>query len=454
MNFGFLYRYLIILLLDIINGFNIGGIYMKIAVMGASDSVEKVYKVLSPEHKDIEFIKYAEDEIKKLIDMTKNMDSEIDGIFLTGIGVYSEITSKVRLEKPVVYTERGIIGIIKALLEFYTECGDTKNTRIALDIIEEKDLIDVLNEFNIEIKSYDIQKYLPSKNEEDYLKYYLEKYEEGNIDCIFTSFGYIYNYLKKHNIPVYRIQATNIDIKNRFFKLKNSVNLKNLNECAIQVQIIQVVEENVGIQDSKNSDFQLEEEILIYSKEIEGMMQTISSNEYLIISNKGAALSVENINSLYRIINNCKLRNIILGVGIGEGVTIYQSENNARNALRKSTSERQGNIYFYDGENVVGPIFKKNQIKYKNLVDEETLKLSKEIGISYQYIEKISSVIKKLGRDEFTSKELAEILFISERSANRILKSLIDKGYGEESNIENSLSAGRPRRKVKIKLKS
>ncbi|MBU5591855.1 hypothetical protein KQI89_08760 [Clostridium sp. MSJ-4] len=427
---------------------------MKIAIMGASDSVEKVYKVLSVEHKDIEFIKYAEDEIKKLIDMTKNIDCEIDGIFLTGIGVYSEITSKIRFEKPVVYTERGIIGIIKALWEFYMEWDDTKDTRIALDIIEEKDLIDVLNEFNIEIKSYDIQKYLPSKNEGDYLKYYLENYEEGNIDCVFTSFGYIYNYLKKHNIPVYRIQATNIDIKNRFFKLKNSVNLKNLNECAIQVQIIQVVEGNARTQDSKNSEFQLEEEILMYSKEIEGMMQTINSNEYLIISNKGAALSVENINSLYRIINNCKLRNIILGVGIGEGVTIYQSENNARNALRKSTSEKQGNIYFYDGENVVGPIFKKNQIKYKNLVDEETLKLSKEIGISYQYIEKIISVIKKLGRDEFTSKELAEILFISERSANRILKSLIDKGYGEESNLENSLGAGRPRRKVKIKLKS
>ncbi|MBU3210054.1 hypothetical protein [Clostridium algidicarnis] len=198
---------------------------MKIAIMGASDSVEKIYKVLSTEHKDIEFVKYAEDEIKKLIDMTRDIDSEIDGIFLTGIGVYSEITSKVRFEKPVVYTERGIIGIIKALLEFYVECDDTKNTRIALDIIEEKDLIEVLNEFNIQVKSYDIQKYLPSKNEGDYLKYYLEKYQSGDIDCIFTSFGYIYNYFKKHNIPVYRIQATNIDIKNRFFKLKNSVSL-------------------------------------------------------------------------------------------------------------------------------------------------------------------------------------------------------------------------------------
>ncbi|MBU3227774.1 hypothetical protein [Clostridium algidicarnis] len=427
---------------------------MKIAIMGASDSVEKIYKVLSTEHKDIEFVKYAEDEIKKLIDMTRDIDSEIDGIFLTGIGVYSEITSKVRFEKPVVYTERGIIGIIKALLEFYVECDDTKNTRIALDIIEEKDLIEVLNEFNIQVKSYDIQKYLPSKNEGDYLKYYLEKYQSGDIDCIFTSFGYIYNYLKKHNIPVYRIQATNIDIKNRFFKLKNSVSLKSINECAIQVQIIEVVKGNGELYHSENHNLQLEEEILMYSKEIEGMMQTINPNEYLIISNKGAALSVENISTLYRIINGCKSKNIILGVGIGEGVTIYQSENNARNALRKSTFEKQGNIYFYDGENVVGPIFKKNQIKYKNLVDEETLKLSKEIGISYQYIEKISSVIKKLGRDEFTSKELSEILFISERSANRILKSIIDKGYGEESNLENSLGVGRPRRKIKIKLKS
>lgn len=425
---------------------------MKIAIMGASDSVEKIYKVLSSEHKDIRFIKYAEDEIKKLIDMAKNIDSEIDGIFLTGIGVYSELSSYIKFEQSVVYTERGIIGIIKALCQFRMEFDDTKDIKIALDIIEEADLIDVLNEFDIEIKSYDIQKYLPSKNEEDYLKYYLEKYEDGKIDCIFTSFGYIYNYLKKHGIPVYRIQATNIDIKNRFFKLKNSVNLKSINERSIQVQMIQVVEGDVKLYDDKDGNLQLEEEILMYSKEIEGMMQTINQNQYLVITNKGPSLSKENINSLFQIINNCKMNNIILGIGIGEGVTIYQSQINARNALRKSTSEKQGNIYFYDGENVVGPVLKKSQIKYKNLADEETLELSKKIGISYQYIEKINSVIKKLGRDEFTSKELSEVLSITERSANRILKKIIDKGYGEESNLENSLGAGRPRRKIKIKL--
>lgn len=425
---------------------------MRIAIMGASDSVEKIYKVLSEENKEIEFIKYSEDEIKKLIDIAKNIDPGIDGVFLTGIGVYSEISSQIRFEQPVVYTERGIIGIIKALCEFRMDWGDTKNTKIALDIVQEKDLIDVLNEFSIDIKDYDLQRYLPSKSEEDYLRYYLEKYGNREIDCVFTSFGYIYNYLKKHNIPVYRIQATNIDIKRRFAELKNDIRLKNINERVIQVQVIQVVEGDPKLYNNREGQLQLEEEILMYSKEIEGMMQTINPNEYLVISNKGASLSLENINSLYRIIRACKLSNIILGVGIGEGGTIYQSERNARNALRKSTSEKQGNIYFYDGEHVVGPVMRESQIKYKNLVDEKTLELSKEIGISYQYIEKINGVINKLGRDEFTSQELSEILSISERSANRILKNIIDKGYGEESNLENSLGPGRPRRKIKIKF--
>ncbi|SHE81603.1 hypothetical protein SAMN02745784_01899 [Tissierella praeacuta DSM 18095] len=426
---------------------------MKIAIMGASDSVQKIHRILSQENKDIEFIQYAEDEIKKLIDMAKSIDSKIDGIFFTGIGVYSELSSQIRFEQPVVYTERGIIGIIKALCEFRMDWGDIKNTKIALDIIQEKDLLDVFNEFNINVRSYDIQRYLPSKSEEDYLRYYIKKYEDKQIDCVFTSFGYIYNYLKSHNIPVYRIQATNIDIKSRFDELKNSIQLKNIHERVIQIQVIQVVEGDPKLYNSTEGQLQLEEEILMYSKEIEGMMQTINPSEYLIISNKGALLSAENINSLSKIINNCKLSNIVLGVGIGEGVTIYQSEINARNALRKSSFEKQGNIYFYDGENVVGPIMRKSQIKYKNLANKKTLQLSKEIGISYQYIEKINGVINKLGRDEFTSQELSEILCISERSANRILKSIIDKGYGEESNLENSLGAGRPRRKIKIKLR-
>ena len=40
-------------------------------------------------------------------------------------------------------------------------------------------------------------------------------------------------------------------------------------------------------------------------------------------------------------------------------------------------------------KNVVGPILRESQIKYKNLADKKTLQLSKEIGISYHILKKL-----------------------------------------------------------------
>lgn len=419
--------------------------------MGASDSVDKIYNILSQEDFDTKFIKYAEDEIEKLAQMVENIDRDIDGIFLTGIAVYSELSSKIKFDKPVVYTQRGMIGIIKALYEFAKDFENTIDTRIALDIINEKDLLEVLKEFDIKVKSYDIQKYMPNKNEKDYITYYENRYENHEIDCIFTSFGFIYRYFKKLDIPVYRIQATNIDIKNRYNELKDIIKLNKINERTIQVQVIDLVDVPSKFLNDKYLGNRLEKEILAYSKETEGIMSR-SDGKYIIFSNKGVLLSNGNVSSLYKLIESYKEHGIILGAGIGEGETIFKSEINAKNALRKSALEKKGNIYFYDGENVIGPLMKEKQIKYKSMPDKKALQLSKEIGISYHYIIKINSIIEKLGRNEFTSQEFSEFFHISERSANRILKKIVDSNYGVESNLEPSLGAGRPRRQVKIFL--
>ncbi len=415
---------------------------MKIAIMGAADSVDKIYSVLSKVHRDVDFVRYKEDEIKKLIERVKEIDPAIDGIFLTGIGVYSALSDQIHFDQPAVYTKRTLIGIIKAMQAFHEDFKNPEEMRISMDIIKEEELLDVLGEFDIKVKSYHIQGYDPSKSEEEYLKYYLKQYENKKIDCVFTSFGYIYNVLKARGIPVYRIQATNIDIKASFRELINSIKLKNTDERGVQIQILQVIEGKSEVLPLK---------IRAYAREIEGLMQMTGEDEYLIVSNKGALLSQENISFLSGIIKGCKTSDVVLGIGIGEGFTLYQSEMNARNALRKSIAEKNSGIYFYDGENVTGPLREKTEISYRNQSSDKIKKLSKKIGISHQYVEKISAVMNKLGRDEFTSQELSEILLISERSANRILKKIIDSGYGKESKMESSLGAGRPRRKVKIK---
>lgn len=429
-----------------------GGSELRIAIIGAIDSVEKIYKILSEEYREIEFVTYKEDEIKKLVEKIRKTNLNVDGIFFTGIGVYSKLSSQIDFQGPTIYTDRGVTGIIKAFWDLIKDNKKIEGKRIGLDVVRERDLVDVLNEFKIELGSYYIQDYLAYKSEEKYLDFYIKEYRAGRIDYVFTAFGHIYKYLKEKNIPVYRIQATNMDIKNRFNRLIQEIKLENINERVVQVQMIQIKNKNDKEISKLIQDISLEEKILRYTREIEGIIQTIDKDKYMIISNKGSGLSQENLTDLRKIIYDCKLNKLIVGVGIGEGETLFQSERNARNALSKSMSESRGNIYSYDGQNVIGPLMEGGELKYRNIVDGDGLKLAEEIGISNQYIEKIRSIIKKLGRDEFTSKELAQALSISERSSNRILRKIIDSGYGEKVGFVNPIGAGRPRRKIKIKL--
>ena len=118
--------------------------------------------------------------------------------------------------------------------------------------------------------------------------------------------------------------------------------------------------------------------------------------------------------------------------------------------MKLSISEGKNNIFFYDGFEIKGPLMNEKEINYINSVDKNIINLSKKIGISSLYIEKIRSIMKKLEKDTFTSEDLANFLNITERSVNRILKKIIENGYAEEIKFENSTGAGRPRRIIKI----
>ena len=58
--------------------------------------------------------------------------------------------------------------------------------------------------------------------------------------------------------------------------------------------------------------------------------------------------------------------------------------------------------------------------------------------------------MKRQKKDTFTSVEIAELLNITPRSVNRIVKKIVEKKYAENVQVENSVTAGRPRRIIKF----
>lgn len=425
---------------------------MKIAIIGAPDSVKKVYSILSSAYSEINFVTRSTEKIDDMINFIQDIEENVDGFYLTGIGIYSASNEKTNIKKPVVYTKRGITGIVKSFWDFQKDnCGTSilKNMKIGIDVVDEKDFLETLEEFNIKIKSYYLQKYDYQKTEAEYLEEYLKKIKSGEINCVFTAFGYIYSALKEKNIPVYRVQATNSEIKKEFKNLLDRIKMSKAENSKISVEIIKILKSERISNNILSDKLQFEKELLSYSQMVDGNIQTLGSDEYLILSNKGLLNAPENINTILSIIKNYSYKGLHISIGIGEGNTMFLSEKNARTALKISISNGNDSIFFSDGSEVKGPLMEKREILYKNFSDKRILEISKNTGVSTLYLEKIKSIIKKQDKNSFTSAELAEFLNISERSTNRIIKKIIEAGYASVE-FENSFGAGRPRRKTQF----
>lgn len=426
---------------------------MRIAIVGAGDSVEKIYNILSKKYKKIEFILKKEDKIENTLKIIKEIESEVEGIYLTGIGVYYSLLNNKELEinKPVVYTKRGSIGLIKSFWELQKDSLIEDNIRLGWDIVEEHIFNEVVKEFDIELKGSYYQKYEPNKTENEYLENYLEKYKSKKINCIFTAFGYIYNKLKEKKIPVYRLQATNIEIENDFVALLNKIILNEKNS-GLGVQIIKINSNKTGF-DKNNLELKMEIEksLLEYSKKVEGNIQISDEKEYMIISNIDILQGDESLKEILALKSRFEGQNEELAVGIGEGKTIFQAERNARVALKLSLT-KEGKIFYSNGKVVKGPLLNSKELEYKRDSDERIKTMAEEIEISPIYLEKIKSMIKKKKKNSFTSIEIAEVLNITTRSVNRIIKKILEKDYAEIVQVESSITAGRPRRIIKFKF--
>ena len=422
---------------------------MKIALIGAPDSVKKIYTILSRIYENIQFIPLSREKIEDMGKLVFDIEDKVNGIYLGGIGVYSVIKDKIK--KPVSFVRREGSAIIKPFWEFRnTNSMDLKNLKLGIDIIDERELLETLTEFGIKIDSYYLQKYDLKKSETEYLNIYLEKIEKNEINCIFTSFGHIYYFFKEKGFPVYRIQAGSQEIKEGFRNLLNMIEMKDAEKSKIGIEIIKIIKEESISTNILSNKMEFEKELLAYSREVEGNIQATENDEYLIFSNKGLLNNTENLRTMAALIKERSSERFLIGVGIGEGSTIVQAEKNARKALKLSINEGKNNIFFSNGHEIRGPLMSKTEIEYKSSFDENIAEVSKAAGVSSLYLEKIKSIIRKREKNIFTSRELSKFLNISERSVNRIIKKLIENGCAEEDEFEISASAGRPRRKIKF----
>jgi hypothetical protein len=287
-------------------------------------------------------------------------------------------------------------------------------------------------------------------DEDEYVKWHISLYENKEIDIMFTGFGGVYTELKKLGYPVFRLEATIYSIKNcyKFIKQRHKFNIARNSQIAVSIlKLIDYKNEKEKYYSDMLKMADIDKKVVEYAREINGSIFKFGRREYVVFLNKGAAQNSNNYRLLYDLKKEKKLMGFILCAGIGLGHTAYQAELNAYNSLKRSELSKNNEVFIIDEkENVIGPLKSEKELHYSIISkDKHILEISKKTGVSFEYIAKIISINKLKQNKIYDSKELADYLNISERSANRIIKKLVSSDYARIYAKKSNANIGRPR---------
>jgi len=422
-----------------------------IGVIGPDDSIKNIMQIQQELDSDIELQYYTAFTVKDTLHVLDECQSNSDGILFTGRAVYDIAVSEGIMYKPHNYVVHDTSSVYFALLKNYHNKAIPK--RVSSDARDVYVVQDALALTGIE--KYYVLKYKSHYTEETYINYHLKNWNDGLVDVIFTSFSPVYEYFLKKNIPVCRLFTTSSEIRNAIAHLIMQIKLAREADVKIAVQLVRLCDENLSELlhlDLACIMLKIQQAFLDFVKLVHGSMVLNGLSELMIFSNKGSMLSKEAKNLLFKILSSL---NISVCSGIGIGVTPMDAEHNARKALVRSNNQKDNTCFILHEDGVIeGPLLHQNYLKYNpHSLNEKIKKLIEVTGLNASNIKKLQSLMTIHGINIFTSKDLGEYMGISERSANRILKQLLQAEKAEIISKETLYSGrGRPRNMIKIHL--
>jgi predicted transcriptional regulator len=428
---------------------------MKIAIVGAKDSVEKVYRIGRTSYGEHEFVPFAVGLCDYCDEVLNRCEEIADGLIFTGLG-FVNITKKLHiLSIPVEFITRDGSCIIKTFWDMQQQRLRPK--RISMDVVGEPLFQDVCEELDLQFEKSYLFPYNPEQIEEELMIEHQKLWVAGKIDMAITSYGWIYDQLREAKVPVVRLGVTAPIIRNSLDRLIARIENQEMKKSQLAVQMITIEAK----QDYNRYEYEalrkrnvFERMLIDYLPVIQGTVTQNQNDQYTIISTRGAIDSLMGKEAFLKIITATEKENIRLYAGVGFGHTAFDADFNARTALKRSRQEKGNAYYIVDAKKrVIGPIGDRNILAYESASLEEVVqRVARETGLSTTYISKLINLTKKLDTDLVDSKKLAELLKVTERSARRILKKLVDAGCAQVATSSQQNAVGRPLLIYKISI--
>ncbi|MCM3705639.1 MULTISPECIES: hypothetical protein [Cytobacillus] len=315
-----------------------------------------------------------------------------------------------------------------------------KLSEVSIDLPREEFLEGVLSEAGIEESAIYVKEYpwiydFQEEKElsiEEFVIFHTNLYEQRKTAFALTSIHAVYDQLQEKGIPsMFMVQS----IPTLKEGLEKAITLAELSQSK-NSQVAAVCFTNIE-----------NEKIDKFVKSIQAKIVTSDSGDQLVLSNRGVLQTLILNQRLSGWFKEMTTINRESSIGIGYGYTVKEAESHAITALDFADKKPgEGAVYLLDEEKkLTGPLFQKEE-RY-SLKNEDPLvkKLSRELKMSSKNLSRFLYFLQVNEFRPFSSHELSDYFSISRRSAERMIKKLLDQELLQVAGEEQPYEQGRPR---------
>ncbi|MFF3021330.1 hypothetical protein ACFVRR_01530 [Gottfriedia sp. NPDC057948] len=431
----------------------------RIGLVGPEWSLERILSFTKEYEHELEFFPFSYDEPVETKEIVKKHDRDVDVWLFSGQLPYNIAKKILHSKEKLLYIPHTESSVYKSLLNIMYSTGGLIN-QLSIDMPTYSNLLeDALEQLNESFDQFYIKKFEEEQiNLDELLQFHLELWDSNKTEGALTNFPFIYQELKKRDIPVEWISTSSVDIKHTLRLLTEKVKGLYFKDSQIGVELIEIENFESIIQKSKSPyhlqhiELRIKDVLLTLCEQLNGSLIEKGYGKYLIYSSRGAI--AREIHMLENTLEQLSLESDTkISVGIGFGETVYSAEKNAIESIQQSKEmHEQKIIIVQENGEIIESLGREEEMTYAyRSNDQELLQKLKLGNISVKTYHKIENLIKRMAWKDFTTKNLAEQLKMTERNARRIVADLCEVELLECIGEESLSYRGRPSKIYRFK---
>ncbi|MDR7002602.1 hypothetical protein [Neobacillus niacini] len=423
----------------------------KIGLVGLESSIKQILDLAKEYMQELEFIAFPYTEIDEVENIVKEHHSRAHAWLFSGPLPYEIAKKTLGTDKIMVHVPATESGFFKAFLELIHEQGKMI-AKLSIDTMTVNNVSEeALSQLSIKLPVVYTKEFELDVDTNELLQFHLNLWNKGKTEGALTCFPSVCEALREKGIPAYRMSMTYMEIRQTLRILAEKVKTSYFKDTQIGVEIIEVEYFNRVAEEMKTPyhlqylELRLKEMLIQLGEKINGSFSEKGNGRYMIFSSRGAI--EREIAALEETVQKLAFEaETTVAVGIGFGETAYAAEINAFRAIQHSKEMKKREIVMVqdDGKFVESP-GQNNELQYESRSQNEILieKLKKG-NISVKTYKKIVALIQKMGWHDFTTKDLAAQLEMTERNVRRIVTDMCEVDLAKCVGQEAYATRGRP----------